>query len=130
MTMKVELSFDVIWYSSSAYQILPKPELPVPHFCSVKSSLKFEPDPFVFVFAVLVLTLVFVFVFVTLLFRFTLRLFELLVFVLLMLASAITMTTSPIPITANAASPPSIHQIAFDFFLGATVGVGDHCGGG
>jgi hypothetical protein len=46
------------------------------------------------------------------------------------LARAITITTSPAPITSNAAKPPKIHQIAFDFFRGACVGVGDHCGGG
>jgi hypothetical protein len=47
------------------------------------------------------------------------------------LASAMTITTRPMPMMSTAASPPSIHQIAFDFFrTGAGAGVGVHCGGG
>ena len=46
------------------------------------------------------------------------------------LASAITMMTRPTPITRAAANPPSIHQIAFDFFAGGAGGEGVHCGGG
>ena len=47
------------------------------------------------------------------------------------LARAISMTTRPTPMTTTAASPPRIHQIAFDFFCGgAAAGVGVHCGGG
>jgi len=35
------------------------------------------------------------------------------------------------PMMSTAASPPSIHQIAFDFFrIGAGAGVGVHWGGG
>src|ERR1051325_12201428 len=58
-------------------------------------------------------------------------LFVLLALVELMLANAIIITTRPIPITPSASSPPRIHQIAFDFFCGAAVGIGVHscCGG-
>jgi hypothetical protein len=34
------------------------------------------------------------------------------------LASAMIITTSPTPITTRAASPPRIHQTAFDFARG------------
>jgi hypothetical protein len=44
------------------------------------------------------------------------------------LASAMIITTRPTPITTRAASPPSIHQRAFDFLRGgAAEGAGDHC---
>ena len=103
----------------------------MPHFCSLKSSvsdagatvaLVFEFETFAFT--------------VTLLLRFSLRLFAFEVLVLLFerLASTINITTRPTPITATAANPPRIHQIAFDFLRGAIVGIGltgggAHCGG-
>ena len=48
-----------------------------------------------------------------------------------MLDSAISMTTRPIAMTPTIATPPTIHQIALDFFRAATagneVGGGVHC---
>ena len=69
---------------------------------------------------------------VMLLLRFSLR-FVLRLLLLLFaprLANAMSMTTRPTPMTATAASPPNIHQTAFDFFCGAGCGVGRHCCGG
>jgi len=117
-----------MWYSSSAYQIRPNFESPVPHFCSLKSSVSEDAKVLEFVF-------VFVFVLFVLAVVLVLRFSRLFVFALLllvfppMLANAITITTKPMPITPSAARPPRIHQMAFDFFGGgATPGVGDHCG--
>lgn len=116
------LSFEVMWYSSSAYQILPNCELPTPHFFSLKSSVRTAGVVvFVLPFEAFAFT-------VTLALLLTSRLltFKLLLFGELMLAKAIIMTTKPAPITNRAATPPRIHQIAFDFFGGALDGVGDH----
>jgi len=77
--------------------------------------------------------LVFAFV-VTFALRFSLRPFAFELFVLVdRLANAISSTTRPAPTTISAMSPPTIHQIAFDFFRGrggAAAGPGAHCGGG
>ena len=84
------------------------------------------------VFAVPFELLVFVFV-VTFALRLSLRPFAFELFVLVdRLANAMTSTTRPAPTTIRAVSPPTIHQIAFDFFRGggAAVGPGVHCGGG
>src|ERR1051325_3079320 len=109
----------------------PKSDCPVPHFFSLKSSVnKAGTVAFAFVFA---FALLFVLV-VTLALRFSLRTFafELLVFADRL--SAMTSTTRPTPTMTSAANPPSIHQMAFDFFRGggAAVGPGVHCccGGG
>ena len=60
-------------------------------------------------------------------FRFKVPLFA---FAALILARAIIITTRPIPMIPNAATPPSTHQTAFDFFCGgAAAGIGVHCGG-
>src|SRR6476646_9147916 len=132
MTMKV-LSFELMWYSSSVYQIRPNRDSPVPQFCWLKSSTNFAGRLFELVFGV-VFALVLA---TTLAFRLSLwltmfALFVLLALVALMLAKAIIITTRPIPITPSASSPPRIHQIAFDFFCGAATGIGVHCccGGG
>src|SRR5262249_32069026 len=113
-----------------SYQILPNADCPVPHLFSLKSSVN-EVGTVAFAFAFVLLTFVFA---VMLALRFSLRTFafELLLFVD-RLASAISMTMSPTPIMTTAVSPPSIHQIAFDFFRGgAATGAGTHCccGGG
>ncbi len=66
---------------------------------------------------------------VTLVLRFSLR-FVLRLLLLLFaprLANAMSMTTSPTPMTRTAASPPKIHQTAFDFFCGGGCGIGRHC---
>jgi len=83
---------------------------------------------FAFVFALLVFAFV-----VTFALRLSLRLFAFALFVLVdRLASAMSSTTKPAPTTISVMSPPTIHQIAFDFFRGggAAVGPGVHCGGG
>src|ERR1041385_1314791 len=132
MTTNVR-SRDDMWYSPLSYQILPYADVPVPHLFSLKSSVN-EVGTVALTFAfVLLLTFVFVVTFAFAL-RLSLRTFT---FELLLLAdrlaNAITITTSPMPMMTTAMSPPSIHQIAFDFFRGgAAVGVGVHCccGGG
>ncbi len=113
MTMKV-FSFDAMWYSSSAYQILPNRDSPVPHF---DESLKLSTSEFEVLEFVLE---VFVFVLATFAFLFSFRLetFTLLLLLELMLANAMIITTMPTPITPTAARPPSIHQTALDFFCG------------
>lgn len=129
MTMKV-FSFERMWYSSSAYQMSPNLKLPAPHFVSEKLSVNDDGSASEFEL-VLVLTLGLAFAFVELL---ALRLATTFVFESFVLPpmfdSAISTTTNPIPITANTASPPSTHQIAFDFLCVVSTGVGDHCGGG
>src|SRR5262245_32505052 len=103
-----------MWYSSSAYHILPNLESPVPHFCSEKSSvndagsalmlvLRFGSSEFVFVFVLVLRSAT----------RFALLLLSLVAE--LRLASAMIITTRPTPMIARAANPPRIHQIAFDF---------------
>jgi hypothetical protein len=81
----------------------------------------FETFPFKFVFTFRLTTRELVFV-LLLLFVFE-----------LMLASAISMITSPTTMTPTMAAPPTIHQIALDFFRGITpgtdAGAGAHCGG-
>ena len=109
------------------------------HFCSLKSSVNDAGKvalvfAFVFAFALLVFAFAFAFV-VTFALRLSLRLFAFELFVLVdKLANAMTSTTRPAPTTIRAVSPPTIHQIAFDFFRGggAAVGPGVHCccGGG
>jgi hypothetical protein len=105
------------------------------HFCSLKSSVNEAGTValvFVFAFAFAFELLVFAFV-VTFALRFSLRPFAFALFVLVdRLASAMSSTTKPAPTTISAMSPPTIHQIAFDFFRGggAGVGLGVHCGGG
>src|ERR1051326_3022607 len=132
MTTNVRSSEDMR-YSPLSYQILPYADEPVPHLFSLKSSVS-EVGTVALTFAfVLLLTFAFV-VTLALALRLSLRMFtfELLLLVE-RLANAITMTTRPMPITTSAVSPPSIHQIAFDFFrIGAAVGAGVHCccGGG
>src|SRR6266404_9131384 len=120
-----------MWYSSLSYQMSPNEKFPVPHLASEKSSvtsggrlaseLMFETFPFKFVFTFRLATRELVFV-LLLLFVFE-----------LMLASAISMITSPIAMTPTMAAPPTIHQIALDFFRGITpgtdAGAGAHCGG-
>ncbi len=98
----------------------------MPHFCWLKSSAK-DAGTDVLVFELLVLVLA-----VRLLLRLSLRVFA---FKLLFvfdprLANAISMTSRPTPMMITAASPPSIHHTAFDFFCGAACGAGRHCCGG
>src|SRR5215213_2596544 len=107
-------------------------ELPVPHFCSLKLStneLGIAAFAFALVFGAFAFALA-----VTLLLRFSLRVLAFRLILLLFeprLASATSITTTPMPITNIAASPPSTHQTALDFFRGgAAVGGGVHCGGG
>ena len=54
------------------------------------------------------------------------------VLVELRLANAMIITTRPTPIIKTAASPPRIHQTAFDFLGGGALvaGAGVHCGWG
>ena len=84
-------------------------------------AFEFEFELLVFAFAV------------TFALRLSLRAFTFELFVLVdRLANAMTSTTRPAPTTIRAVSPPTIHQIALDFFRGggAAVGPGVHCGGG
>src|SRR6185369_10057083 len=106
------------------------------HFCSLKSSTS-EFGITAFAFALVFETFALAFVLaLTLLLRFSLRVLALRLLVLAFeprLARAMTITTRPTPMTSSAASPPSIHQTAFDFLRtggGAPVGGGVHCGAG
>src|SRR6185369_1159158 len=102
----------------------PNFDSPVPHLGSEKSSIR---DPGVRLLLVLGLdALVFETTFaLRFSLRFKLPLFE---FAALILARAIIITTRPIPIIPSAATPPSTHHTAFDFFRGgATAGIGVHC---
>src|ERR1044072_5181106 len=106
--------------------------LPTPHFCWVKSSLSDVGREAEFEFALMLagrLALT-----VTLALRLSLRFvtLELLVFVEFRLANTMIITTRPMAMTTTAASPPKIHQTAFDFFRGGAAiaaGAGVHCGG-
>jgi len=109
----------------------PYGDVPVPHFCWLKSSMK-EEGRAAFAFALMFEALAFALA-VTLLLRLSLRVLAFtLVFVFEpRLANAMIITTTPMPMMSTAASPPSIHQIALDFLgVGAPGGVGCHCGGG
>jgi len=96
--------------------------LPVPHFASEKSSVN-EVGRFALV---LVLVLVLAFAFAL---RLGVREFEYtrLVFVLVFeprLANAMIIIIAPSPTMPTAMTPPSIHQIALDFFRGGGSGCG------
>jgi len=108
-----------MWYSLSAYQMSPNFELPVPHFCSEKSSVREAVDALALVFDEFVFLeslAEFVFAFATLVF-----LLELLSFAFScepMLANKTITTKSPIPTIPTTTTPPKIHQTAFDFLRG------------
>src|SRR6476660_8505399 len=106
----------------------PNFDSPVPHLDSEKSSIREPGVRLLLAFGLDVLELIFE---TTLALWFSLRfklpLFE---FAALILARAIIITTRPIPMIPSAATPPSTHHTAFDFFRGgAAAGIGVHCCG-